>query len=81
VLSSVVVGLPDEDMGQTVHAIIEVAEGAPAFQLPAVFQRPPAVAVQVDTADAGLDSKPVMAQTIRSAILDLRRIMIVTPGN
>jgi bile acid-coenzyme A ligase len=36
VLASVVVGLPDEDMGQTVHAIIEVAEGAPALNLDAL---------------------------------------------
>jgi bile acid-coenzyme A ligase len=36
VLASVVVGLPDEDMGQTVHAIIEVAEGAPALDLDAL---------------------------------------------
>ncbi|WP_405041479.1 AMP-binding enzyme, partial [Phenylobacterium sp.] len=33
VLASVVVGLPHEDMGQSVHAIIEWAEGAPSPDL------------------------------------------------
>jgi bile acid-coenzyme A ligase len=33
VLASVVVGLPDEDLGQRVHAILEVRVGAPALEL------------------------------------------------
>jgi bile acid-coenzyme A ligase len=38
VLASVVVGLPDHDLGQRVHAIVEVRDGTAALDLEALKQ-------------------------------------------
>jgi bile acid-coenzyme A ligase len=81
VLASVVIGLPHEDLGHRVHAIIEVPEGGAALDLPALerfleerlaaYKRPRSYEVTNDRLrdDAG--------KTRRSA---LREARIAGPG-